>query len=296
MPVSTRLQKRGRVAVQRRVGALLAACAIVVTTAACGDRPTQPGAPSMHDLNRITTEQWQTLAQRTVYFGHQSVGANILDGVREVTAQNAQIPIRIVSGQRTPAPGVLNEFPIGRNEDPDSKNVGFVTATQGALGPRPVLMLKYCYVDVDEETDVQALFERYRETAATLRAQHPDAQIVHFTLPLATEPSKLRYLMNTVRGIPTTRDANARRDEYNRLLRSAFASREPVFDLAALESTRADGTLEYGVFDGRQVPALAPEWSSDGAHLNAAGARRIAEQLLATLASLPAGVPVRDPK
>ena len=285
--------KRGRRVLWRRMSNLLAACAVLMLTAACSDRSAQPGAEAMHDLKRITSEQWQTLSQRTVYFGHQSVGANIIGGVLEVTAQNPEIPIRVASGQRAASAGVLNEFLIGRNEDPDSKNAGFVAATQGALGPRPVLMLKYCYVDVDEGTDAQALFERYRETVATLHAQHPDAQIVHFTLPLATEPSKLRYLMNTVRGIPTTRDANARRDEYNRLLRTAYASREPVFDLAALESTRADGTLEYGVFDGRQIPALAPEWSSDGAHLNPSGAKRIAEQLLATLASLPPGGQVR---
>jgi lysophospholipase L1-like esterase len=143
-------------------------------------------------------------------------------------------------------------------------------------------------VDVDEKTDAKSLFEQYRKTVATLRAQHPEATLVHVTLPLETEPSRLRYWMNTVRSIPTTRDENAVRADYNQLLRAAYAGKEPIFDLAALESTRADGTIEYGILNGAKIPALANEWSSDGGHLNEAGRRRIAEQFLATLATLPA--------
>ena len=84
------------------------------------------------------------------------------------------------SDERTAAPGVLNEFYIGRNEDPDSKNDAFLTATRGAIGEQPVLMFKYCYVDVDEKTDPQKLFAHYRETVGKLRMQHPNATILHY--------------------------------------------------------------------------------------------------------------------
>jgi hypothetical protein len=242
----------------------------------------------MHDFNQVTAEQWSTLSGRAIYFGHQSVGANIIEGVREVAAETPQIRLRVASEARVAGAGVLNEFAIGKNEDPQSKNAAIVEATKGPLGPNPIILFKYCYVDVDERTDPKGLFARYQSTVARLRSQHPEATVVHVTLPLMTEPSMLRYAMNKVRGISTHRDENAKRADYNALLRSAYNGREPVFDLAALESTRADGTLEYGVLNGVEVPALAREWSSDGGHLNAAGRRRIAEQFLATLAALPA--------
>ena len=240
----------------------------------------------MHDLKTVSAEQWKRLSERTVYFGHQSVGANIVEGIREIEAANPQIRLRVSSGERTAASGVLNEFYIGRNEDPDSKNDAFVTATRGAIGEQPVLMFKYCYVDVDEKTDPKKLFARYRETVEKLRAQQPNATILHVTLPLMTEPSLVRVAMNRVRGLATHREENAIRQQYNELLRATYGGKEPVFDLAAIESTRSDGTLEYGTMNGKAVPALAREWSTDGGHLNEAGRRRVAEQLLVTLATL----------
>jgi hypothetical protein len=149
-------------------------------------------------------------------------------------------------------------------------------------------MFKYCYVDVDEETNAATLFQRYQRTVAEIRAKHPEAVIVHVTLPLAAEPSLVRYWMNTVRSIPTTRDANAVRKKYNQMLRATYGGREPVFDLAAVESTRADGSIEQGTIRGEPIPALAKEWTTDGGHLNAAGRRRAAAQFLVTLATLPA--------
>ena len=250
----------------------------------------------MYDLNQVTAEQWTSLAERTFYFGHQSVGANIIEGVREISAQRPDIKLRVVSGSTAASPGALNEFPIGRNEDPESKNAAIVQATHGALGPKPVVMFKYCYVDIDDRTDPAKLFERYRQTVAQLRAQHPEATVVHVTLPLQTEPSMLRYVMNKVRGMSTSREENAIRAEYNRMLRAAYVGKEPVFDLAALESTRSDGTVEYGLLKGAKVPALAREWSADSGHLNAAGRKRVAEQFLATLATLPAGAQRIDPR
>ena len=150
-------------------------------------------------------------------------------------------------------------------------------------------MFKYCYVDVDEKTDAKALFSRYQQTVAALRAKHPEATVVHTTLPLESADSTLRYYLNTVRGLPTHRTVNVIRNQYNELLRAAYAGKEPIFDLAALESTHADGTRERVAVDGKPSYALAREWTSDGGHLNAAGRRRVAEHLLIALASL------RDP-
>lgn len=252
----------------------------------CSNRAEQADRGVSPDLSRITAEQWQALSQRTVYFGHQSVGVNIVDGIRELAAQNPQVQIKISTGAAADRGPGLVEFLVGENTDPDSKNRAFLAATQGRLDPGSVLMFKYCYVDIDENTDASALFEGYRQTVAALRARHPDAIVVHVTMPL-TADAPLRNWVNMLRGRPTRLTWNGVRSRYNELLRAAYEGREPVYDLAAAEATRSDGSLQYSVVEGHKVFAMADEWTSDGGHLNAAGRQRAAAQFLTTLASLP---------
>jgi lysophospholipase L1-like esterase len=76
---------------------------------------------------------------------------------------------------------------------------------------------------------------------------------------------------------------NLIRHQYNELLRSTYVGKEPVFDLARLESTNADGTTETVRYEGQRVPVLATAWTSDGGHLNEAGRQRMAKALLTTL-------------
>jgi hypothetical protein len=268
---------------------LIATLAAAIAMTACSSQAerAQPDASSV--LARITPEQWKALSERTIYFGHQSVGQNIVEGIRELAANDRRIGVNVISGpaslQTAPA---LHEFLVGENADPQSKNDAFLAAVGGALPPRPVLAFKYCYVDIDEKTDAKALFERYRQTVETIRTKHPDATIVHVTMPL-TADAPLRNWVNTLRGRPNRRTWNGVRSRYNDLLRSAYGGREPVFDLARIEATRSDGTEEYALVDGQKVYALADEWTSDGGHLNEAGRKLAAAHFLATLASLPDG-------
>ena len=80
---------------------------------------------------------------------------------------------------------------------------------------------------------------------------------------------------------------NQRRAEYNALLRAAYAGRQPIFDLARIESTAPDGSTVQVEWAGRESPALAAAWTDDGHHLNAEGRRRAARELIALLAALP---------
>lgn len=254
---------------------------------ACSSRADHIQSDAGPVLARITPEQWQALSKRTIYFGHQSVGENIVEGIRELAAGNPQIRINVVSGPRADnAAPALHEFFVGENTNPQSKNDAFLATVSGPLPAAPVLAFKYCYVDIDENTDAQALFQRYRQTVDAVRAKHPDATIVHITMPL-TADAPLRNWVNTLRGRPNRRTWNGVRSRYNELLRSAYGGREPVFDLARLEATKSDGTEEYALVNGQKVYALADEWTSDGGHLNAAGRKLAAAHFLATLAALP---------
>ena len=77
--------------------------------------------------------------------------------------------------------------------------------------------------------------------------------------------------------------SNARREEYNALIRSSFPG-EPLFDLARVESTDSSGSPVAADFDGKAVPMLAAEYTPDGGHLNPGASKRAALALVDTLA------------
>ena len=77
---------------------------------------------------------------------------------------------------------------------------------------------------------------------------------------------------------------NANRNRLNALLRRHYEGREPLFDIARIESTRADGSRCAWKAGTRY--AMVPEYTDDGGHLNAHGRRWVAEQLLIQLAEL----------
>ena len=79
---------------------------------------------------------------------------------------------------------------------------------------------------------------------------------------------------------------NIRRNQYNQLLLETFQGKEPVFDLAEIESTYPDGTRETFSFKGETYLALISDYTYDGSHLNDTGSRRAGAALLQFLEQL----------
>jgi len=211
-------------------------------------------------------------AEPRVYFGHQSVGANILQGVKEL---GPEAEMRF---------SIKDEF-LAENGEPLRKLENFKQAV-GEGSRYDIALVKFCYVDVDAGTDARALFERYRATIDELRAKNPRTTFVHVTLPLTTVQTGPKALAKRLLGrAPYGTIENVRRAEYNSLLRRSYAGLEPIFDLARLESTAPDGTVATVTWNGSTVPAMAPAYTDDGGHLNAAGRARAAREFLAVLAA-----------
>lgn len=228
----------------------------------------------------------QKVASRRVLFGHQSVGGNILDGVTDVAG--AKLALR---EGRTAAlfeqPGLVHTL-IGKNEDPQSKVTDFEAALDATAGKPEIAFFKFCYVDFDAKTNADELFATYLASTQRLQAKYPGVTFVHVTVPLTVVQTGARaWLKHRVLGkLPWGAQENVVRHRFNTLLRTKLEG-QPLFDLAALESTRADGTAQAHDLDGRLTPALVPEYSDDGQHLNPEGRRRVAEALLTFLAGLP---------
>jgi lysophospholipase L1-like esterase len=237
----------------------------------------------MPEFSAITQAQWDSLAQRRIYFGHQSVGRNIVAGIDLVLKDNPQLGLRHIEGvPADSAPGLYHQN-VGQNRDIDSKRRDFAAATDSAAVD--AAMIKFCYVDITGDTDPDSLFASYREWIASVQQRHPGMRIVHATLPLTDLDGRRDWLMGKIRGEATKRDLNYIRHRYNTLLRAEYAGKAPIFDIAALESTRDDGTRTTFRYKGEDVPFMNPELTNDGGHLNVAGQRKVAERFLALLAS-----------
>lgn len=207
-------------------------------------------------------------------------------GVAAIRALLPEIELTIVPGD----PAVLGgrpgftHAPIGENGDPASKLSAF-TAQLQAAGPDGVdiALMKFCYVDVGIETDVDAMFAAYRRAATAWRSAHPPTRFVHCTVPLCarrdTWKERLRELLG--RGDVA---ANRRREAFNAQLRAGYGGREPVFDIAAAEATLPDGA----VVAAAGARCMASCYTTDGGHLNDVGRLVVARELLRVLVGLVA--------
>jgi hypothetical protein len=230
------------------------------------------------------------LAQKRIYFGHQSVGFDIVAGVEAIAMEQPGAGLKIVEARapdalRTPA---LAHAKNGRNEDPLGKIQDFTaTLERDGLGATTdIALFKFCYVDFPPGTDVDKVFAEYKGALAHLRQAYPSVRLVHVTSPLTVVQSGPKAVLKRVLGRPVGgAEANVVRERFNALMRAEYAGREPLFDLARVESTLPDGRTVTFQSGGKTFPALAGEYSSDGKHLNPAGARWVASHFLQTLAT-----------
>jgi hypothetical protein len=241
-------------------------------------------------LATVPAAALERLATRRIYFGHQSVGHNLVDGLKAVLAERPGVALRVVE-TRAPAalvPGTFGHSENGRNQEPETKIRDFTeTILKGGVGDAvDVAFFKFCYVDVTARTDVTRLFQEYRRALMELKVARPNVRFVHVTVPLSVVATGPKEWLRGLLGKRTWgADANVARERFNALLRREYGGKEPLFDLAAVESTRPDGTVQAFKLDGRMNPSLYAGYSSDGSHLNDVGARWAAAHLLAFLAS-----------
>jgi hypothetical protein len=228
------------------------------------------------------------LANKKVFFAHQSVGENVLHGLSEL-AQEAGVALRIeesVSPEALRRPGIVHAR-VGKNEDPKSKLAHFETLLDGPGAGADVALLKFCYVDFNADTDARALFAAYLEKVEAVKRKHPALKLVHVTAPLTTVQSGVKgFLKNALGRAAAGEKENQARARYNALLRAEFAGKEPIFDLAAVEAGQGAAACSF-TRDGERWPCLRPELTDDGGHLNARGQREAATALVEAIAGIP---------
>lgn len=239
-------------------------------------KPTWEAAPNDAGA-QVTSDQLAQVADLKMFFGHMSVGRNIMSGMGDVYgAKGIELPeiVEIAPGEvpDLSGDGVLVHALIGENYYPLGKLENFDATLRAGLADKvDVALLKFCYVDVRPGTDVDALFAKYQETMDSLERDYPNVRFVHATVPLTVGPHGIKgHLKILLKG-----DHNVEREKYNELMRAAYGP-DQLFDLAALESEAPDGSI---------TPELYPGYTSDGEHLNDTGSALAAVELAQLLAS-----------
>lgn len=223
----------------------------------------------------VSDGELERAADQRVFFGHMSVGNNIISGMRSVYAEHGVAPPRFVEADVGEVPGVgeggaFVHTLIGENRHPYRKLDNFEAMLRAGLAEQvDVALVKFCYIDLRWDSDVDRLFDEYKQTMDELEADYPDVRFVHVTAPLTTGPYGIKDHIKQVIG----RNDNANRERYNERLREVYGDGQ-LLDLAALEGTAPDGTRKGELYGG---------YSSDGAHLNETGASLAAVQFVKML-------------
>ena len=282
---------------RRPVAAVVAVVALVLAvTVVVGDRWGKDKSISTQSnvASAITTANLTAVARTRVFFGYQSVGMNVLDAVPAVYADRGVSAPPIEQGRAEAGPdgGFLAYKSIDEGVIDAGKTAlaDFDRAMRGGMGRQvDVALMNLCWGDVFSDTDVDALFARYRDTMAALERDFPNVTFIHVTVPLTTEQgrfSKLKTRLKTLLGGGSDlfgQASNVARERMNALIRREYAGRH-LFDLAAIESTRPDGTRVSGRYDNQEYFALYDGYASDAGHLNAVGSKIAATAFLEAIA------------
>jgi len=244
------------------------------------------------DLQDETEVALRTVAGMRVFFGHQSVGRNILDGIDDLSAlSDVSISRGAVEDGVDPASVAFLDAHLEENLKPMRKVEHFAELIRSGIGGSVnVALMKFCYVDTYENEDADSILSHYLTTMESLEAEYPDTTFVYVTMPLSSPMTGFRNVAKRILGrlrmVDDGREANALRNRFNEMLRDAKGDTGRLFDLAFVESTKPDGERYAARVSGTTLPALFPEYTWDGGHLNELGRRVVAEELVRFLAEL----------
>jgi hypothetical protein len=243
---------------------LLAALFVLFAAVGCGNN-LDNGTTDQKSYQVIVPQHtWARVSAIRTFFAHQSVGGNLLAGVRDLQDRHgvATLPIVDIGKSAVPDGPVLAHLYVGQNGDPMSKIRGFRQALGSGLGESiDVAALKFCFWDIQKDTDVERVFEAYAQTIADMQTRFPRITFVHVTVPLFERDSDWRAGVRRLLSmdVPRTLD-NAKRNALSERIRARYRGREPIFDL---ESFEAAADRENG-----GIPYLRSDYTFDGGHLN----------------------------
>ncbi|WP_210438699.1 hypothetical protein [Nocardioides xinjiangensis] len=234
-----------------------------------------------------TSADLEDVAGHRVFFGHKSVGYNILDALPRLYEERGVAAPKVVESREAPLEPAIVHTPIGENGHPLEKIAEFDRIMRDGMADAvDVAIVKLCYVDFREgRVDVEEVFTAYRDTLAGLSRDYPGTSFVAATSPLTTERGPLGKVKAALgRGDTLGPEHNVVRERFNALMRAEYTEPGTLFDIAAIQSTDASGARVSYERDGEHYYAMEQAYASDPGHLNPDGAEVAASAFVAVLA------------
>lgn len=254
---------------------------------------TEPPKTALPGIEDFPVEYWKKLAEKKFFFGHHSVGYNIIEGIKDIVGKYDYIKVNIVETDN-PADfdkPVFAHARVGRNMDTDSKIQGFRKVMDAGIADKAdIAFFKFCYVDVNHDSNLDKIFEEYSGAMEGLVEKYPGTAFLHVTVPVcspsANAKKMAKFFVKSLIGKAGVLEDNAKRQQYNTLVRAAYAQKQHVFDLALAETVNPDGLRCYMKSDQKKIYVMPGVYTNDGGHLSPQGRRKVAQQLLITLANI----------
>ena len=246
-------------------------------------------------LEDISITKLRELSCKKIFFGHQSIGFNIIDGINDIMNDNPELKLNIVEYNNLSDFNSSNFIHAaeGNNTKPDTKLDAFSEhIKEGIGGIADFAFLKLCYVDITADSDVNKIFDYYRSSMEHLKQLYPETTFIHITVPIVSQKidiiTELTNMIKRIIGksVNEIYRNNIKRSQFNDLMIEKYEGKEPIFDFARVESMLLDGTRQYHELDGYIYYSMIPEYTDDGGHLNEKGRRFVAEQFIIFLANL----------
>ena len=161
---------------------------------------------SLEALQDVPQSAWTKLSKKKIFFGHQSVGFNIIAGLQDIMKENSLIKLNIVETTNPPDfnTPLFAHARVGKNTNPQSKIDAFADFIRKGIGDKAdIAFFKFCYVDIRAKTDVQKAFADYKNTMSRLKKTYPKTTFVHVTVPLTSTKSSIKHwVKRIIRGTP----------------------------------------------------------------------------------------------
>lgn len=272
-------------------------CMIAMILLSCKGEGVMGEGDALVSISKLTEDDWKYLNRSKIFFGHKSVGNNIIGGMDAIFVDNSMISLEIVKTRSSGeyVDGTFGHDDIGQNRKPYTKMDDFFQAMNGGLGNTvDIAFFKFCYVDIDGSSDIHLIFHAYKEKLAEIEAMFPKTTFLHCTVPLMRKESifssdwlknRVKALLGKRRG-PTDISHNIARNRFNVMMRNEYRETGRIFDLARFEATYPDGSREIITSGKEMYESLVPAYTDDGGHLNKKGSVFVAEQLLVFLANV----------
>ena len=229
----------------------------------------------------------EKVSRHRLYFGHQSVGFNILSGI-QIWEEETGISLRKVESRDfsdTDSVSLVH-FKVGQNGDLKSKIDDFVLLMDSIPADSgSTAFIKLCFWDIMADTDVDELFDYYKEKMYFLKVKYPHCRIILVTVPLTNAQTGFKAFIKKIIGRQLFGVLeNINRNEFNKRILNEMGSDFPVFDLAGVETTLPDGSPHTYKYKGNKYPSVPSYYTLDLGHLNEYGAKFVSYNLLAFLA------------